>query len=176
MVVARRCAFGGIGLDITTLIVGLGSLEQGVQDLIKMHGILLAIILWVQWITRNKLVFEHRVVPLSSQMMQVWSLFKDINNAYGIPLDNMGAGRAPLDVSWQRPNPGGVVLNVDGSTLSNPGKTGFGGLVRNEDGEFLMGFLWECGHNSHWACRDSSRVAWPEIVQEYGIYLGQMLL
>jgi len=33
-----------------------------------------------------------------------------------------------------------MILNVDGSALTNPGKAGFGGLVRNHDGTFQFGF------------------------------------
>jgi len=29
-----------------------------------------------------------------------------------------------------------MVLNVDGSALTNPGKAGYGGLVRNFEGKF----------------------------------------
>lgn len=34
----------------------------------------------------------------------------------------------------------GIILNVDGSSLGNPGPTGFGGLARNPDGGLGFGF------------------------------------
>jgi hypothetical protein len=36
-----------------------------------------------------------------------------------------------------------MILNVDGSALTNLGKVGFGGLVCNHDGTFQFG-LYEC--------------------------------
>lgn len=35
---------------------------------------------------------------------------------------------------------GVVFLDVDGSVVSNPGPSGFGGLVCNSEGVFLRGF------------------------------------
>lgn len=40
-------------------------------------------------------------------------------------------------------------LNVDGSSLGNPGKAGFGGLFRNSNGEWLAGFSGSCGISSN---------------------------
>lgn len=51
----------------------------------------------------------------------------------------------PRTIAWQRPKATSVVLNVDGSALTNPGKAGFGGLVRNSDGEFVFGFYGSAG-------------------------------
>jgi ribonuclease HI len=43
-------------------------------------------------------------------------------------------------VSWSRPTEGAVSLNVDGSLLGSVHTAGFGGLIRNNAGEFLGGF------------------------------------
>jgi len=50
-----------------------------------------------------------------------------------------------------------MILNVDGSALTNPGKVDFGGLARSFDGTFhifvfmatlvsLIFFMWKCKH------------------------------
>lgn len=54
--------------------------------------------------------------------------------------------RTPRLVSWQKPPQGHVKLNVDGSAFGNPGKVGFGGHVRSEDGGWIMGFYGFVGH------------------------------
>ena len=38
-----------------------------------------------------------------------------------------------------------MVLNVDGSALTNPGKAGYGGLVRNFEGKFQFAFYGSVG-------------------------------
>jgi len=41
-----------------------------------------------------------------------------------------------------------IKVNVDGSFLSNLGRSGFGGLIRNNNGDWLLGFYGFCGINS----------------------------
>ena len=40
-------------------------------------------------------------------------------------------------------------LNVDGNALQNLGRVGFGGLLRNDDGECLVGFFSYIGISSN---------------------------
>lgn len=35
-------------------------------------------------------------------------------------------------MTWKKPDDGFVKLDVDGSLLGNPGRLGFGGLLRND--------------------------------------------
>jgi hypothetical protein len=43
-------------------------------------------------------------------------------------------------ISWSRPAEGTVCLNVDGSLLGSVNTAGFGGLLRDNAGDFLGGF------------------------------------
>jgi ribonuclease HI len=43
-------------------------------------------------------------------------------------------------VRWNSSNFNGMVLNVDGSCLGTPIRTGFGGIIRNSAGFFIKGF------------------------------------
>lgn len=43
-------------------------------------------------------------------------------------------------VSWPAPSLNQVALNVDGSSYGNPGRAGFGGLMRDHNGKWLIGF------------------------------------
>jgi ribonuclease HI len=38
-----------------------------------------------------------------------------------------------------------MILNVDGSSIGNPGVSGFGGLIRNSDGAWVHGFAGNIG-------------------------------
>ncbi|CAJ2652542.1 unnamed protein product [Trifolium pratense] len=41
-----------------------------------------------------------------------------------------------------------MILNVDGSSLGNPGISGFGGLIRNRDGVWVHGFVGNIGFSN----------------------------
>ncbi|MCH88087.1 ribonuclease H protein [Trifolium medium] len=44
-------------------------------------------------------------------------------------------------LTWSPPLDSIIKVNVDGSSLSNTGRSGFGGLMRNNNGEWLLGFF-----------------------------------
>jgi ribonuclease HI len=48
-------------------------------------------------------------------------------------------------VSWKPPSGAAVKLNVDGSSVGNPGRSGFGGLIRDTNDNWLLGFSGSCG-------------------------------
>ncbi|XP_043714767.1 uncharacterized protein LOC122663131 [Telopea speciosissima] len=50
-----------------------------------------------------------------------------------IPISNSPA-RPILEVKWKHPPPGWLKLNIDGSSLGNPGSSGLGGTFRNHNG------------------------------------------
>ncbi|KAK9999219.1 hypothetical protein SO802_018822 [Lithocarpus litseifolius] len=75
----------------------------------------------------------------------------------GIP--GRAVTREARSVRWLRPSPGWVRLNTDGSSLGNPGKAGGGGLIRDENGSWIKGFIRNIGFSSSmeaelWALRD----------------------
>ena len=46
----------------------------------------------------------------------------------------------PTPIKWSPPPLGWFKLNIDGSSLSNPGLAGGGGVIRNHLGEWVGGF------------------------------------
>ncbi|PNX58144.1 ribonuclease H [Trifolium pratense] len=48
-----------------------------------------------------------------------------------------------------RPTAPCLKLNMDGSSFGNPGRAGFGGLIRNDIGEWMHGFSSSCGRASN---------------------------
>jgi ribonuclease HI len=69
-------------------------------------------------------------------------------------------------IKWNRPAEGFVCLNVDGSLLGSSNSAGYGGLLRNRDGEFVWGFYilailnglklcWDRGFRKVLCCSDS---------------------
>lgn len=62
-------------------------------------------------------------------------------------------------IRWEKPGRGWVKLNTDGSSLGNPGLAGGGGLIRDEEGAWVVGFARNIGISSSfiaelWALRD----------------------
>jgi ribonuclease HI len=67
-------------------------------------------------------------------------------------------------VKWNQNNHVGVILNVDGSCLGSPARTGYGGILRNDAGFYLSGFS---GY-----LHGSSDILYAEL---YAIYQGLSL-
>ena len=42
-------------------------------------------------------------------------------------------------IRWERPEAGWFRLNLDGSSMGNPGPAGSGGLIRNGDRDWVCG-------------------------------------
>ncbi|XP_042964656.1 uncharacterized protein LOC122298876 [Carya illinoinensis] len=51
-----------------------------------------------------------------------------------------------LLVKWMKPSPGWFKLNVDGSSLGNPGHMGAGGVIRDAKGNLIWAFAKELGY------------------------------
>ena len=63
------------------------------------------------------------------------------------------------NIRWEKPRAGWLTLNSDGSVASTVGPVGGGGLVRDENGEWVMGFARRIRNASSylvelWALRD----------------------
>ncbi|KAG5246863.1 Ribonuclease protein [Salix suchowensis] len=53
--------------------------------------------------------------------------------------------RGPIPVSWKRPRIGWTKLNFDGSCKGKAGEASIGGLFRNHEAEFLLGYAESIG-------------------------------
>jgi ribonuclease HI len=51
-------------------------------------------------------------------------------------------------VSWHPDETLATILNVDGSSLGNPGPSGFGGVLRHSNGDWIFGFAGTVGISS----------------------------
>ena len=51
-------------------------------------------------------------------------------------------------IRWERPNQGWMKLNTDGSSLGNPEFAGGGGVVRDEHGNWIVGFSRKIGRTT----------------------------
>ncbi|KAK9265673.1 hypothetical protein L1049_001683 [Liquidambar formosana] len=104
----------------------------------------LGTILWCIWKDRNKKVISNLPFSISDTANNIIVLRQDLNTAFGhhhkanIPV--------PRLVCWSKPPSGVIKLNTDGSCLGNTGPAGMGGLFRNNQGGWIMGYACKMGH------------------------------
>ena len=72
--------------------------------------------------------------------------------------------RTNIQVKWTKPPMGWLKLNTDGSNVGNLGIASGGGLIRNENGDWVMGFARSLGITSGvmaklWALKDGLTLA-----------------
>lgn len=104
-------------------------------------GALFFIICWFIWRSRNEEVFSDVVWDAWKMNSQIQLMLTITVKAYG----NQTQHKEPPMVAWLPPHENYVKLNVDGSSLGNPGSSGYGGLIRSTTGEWIMGFSGFCG-------------------------------
>lgn len=96
---------------------------------------LLPFCLWNIWRNRNSNIFNNRSSPtfLKFAYSEAVEFFQLCSNS--IP-------KKPITIhlSWIPPPRHYFKLNTDGSSLGNPGKEGIGGVIRNANGDWVLGF------------------------------------
>jgi ribonuclease HI len=109
------------------------------------HGPLFLICCWMIWKSRNEESFKNISRALWNTLSQITTLLHSTKKAFG------GSNKisTPILVSWHPPPKNVIKVNVDGSSIGNPGPSGFGGLLRNTFGGWITGFAGSCGFTSN---------------------------
>lgn len=100
---------------------------------------------WQIWKSRNEEIF-------SDTRWQDWRVLSHIRSLLDSTLKAFGfgsVGKTSRVVSWHPLSSETVKLNTEGSSLGNPGNSGYGGLIRNSCGEWLLGLSGRCGFTSN---------------------------
>ena len=108
------------------------------------------------WKDRNLCVFKHKNPNpnLSREIVdQASEFFFCVNNAL------VTKRMIVKNTRWEKPRARWLTLNCDGSAVSTVGSAGGDGLVKDENGEWVMGFARRIGNASNylvelWALRD----------------------
>ncbi|KAK1305448.1 hypothetical protein QJS10_CPB11g02393 [Acorus calamus] len=69
-------------------------------------------------------------------------------NSLGIP-STPTPPTPPIEVKWIKPKPPWIKCNIDGASKGNPGPSGAGGLFRDHNGRFLLGFACNTKRNTN---------------------------
>lgn len=98
-----------------------------------------AIILWQIWKDQNKKKsydnFEY-IISISAKLVSSYAL--EIVEAFRSPLINDSPG--PRVTNWIPLSTGNVKLDTDGWWYETNGKGGFGGIFRDQKGDWILGY------------------------------------
>ncbi|CAL0299240.1 unnamed protein product [Lupinus luteus] len=98
--------------------------------------------LWWSWRSRNMSCLDNNNLSLHSICFQALRLKNDLDLGFPSPPN---ATPIPRMVHWSRPNFPYLALNVDGSSLGNPGPSSFGGILRDHTGRFIFSYSGSIG-------------------------------
>jgi len=110
-----------------------------------------AIILWYIWKWRCAVCLDNVETVPEEQGEFLVAKFREILNAMERDMHKLNEPLAESHevwVHWEPPMRGWKVLNIDGAVSGNPGRAGAGGVIRGEDGEWIIGFPENVGHCS----------------------------
>ena len=98
--------------------------------------------IWMIWIDRNEHVFRNKT--LNPNLAKV---ILDCALEFGFCACNHLATKRMIlkSVKWEKPRNGWLTLNTNGSATENSGLAGGGGLIRDGNGNWIIGFARKIG-------------------------------
>jgi hypothetical protein len=79
---------------------------------------------------------DNELVPVFTLKMRIVDYSLMLKN--GLPHQHVATSTKL--VRWNSLGGTGMILNVDGSSIGNPGVSGYGGLIRNSGGAWVHGY------------------------------------
>ncbi|GMI72547.1 hypothetical protein like AT5G42905 [Hibiscus trionum] len=140
------------------------TMQQGTSS----WNILFAIICWLLWKDRCNKVFNSRPGGSYFVLLEASRLYQDcVSLIHNGATRNCGrAGPNSRDVvKWQPPNPGRVKVNIDGAVRGAVKQASIGGVIRNDAGDWVFGFVRNIGACTAlmaelWAAYDALIFVW----------------
>ncbi|XP_024628936.1 uncharacterized protein [Medicago truncatula] len=93
--------------------------------------------LWWAWRHRNLMCLNNETMSLFRLCNNIVSAATYIKSAFD---SEENVNHSDRFVKWNNRNHHDHILNVDGSCLGTPSRTGYGGILRNSAGLFISGF------------------------------------
>ncbi|PNY17625.1 ribonuclease H [Trifolium pratense] len=103
----------------------------------------LAAIWWI-WRARNHLCMENELISYFSLRMCTENLVHLLKKCFLKHFESP----TTRTVRWNARGGSGMILNVDGSSIDNPGISGFGGLIQNCNSAWIYGFAGYIGFSN----------------------------
>ena len=120
-------------------------------------AILFPIVVWLNW---NNTIFGKATIHKD---LKAKALAKAFEMAYLGIIEKHKQTKTKIQVRWLPPSLDWVKVNFDGSSMGNPGLARGGGLIRNQEGEWVKGYVRVIGCATSvaaelWALRDGIRL------------------
>lgn len=109
------------------------------------HGITFIVACWMIWKAINAAVFTDK-------NWEDWHTVNQIHvqsETIRCTLQSSASNRTQKEVIWSPPPENFIKLNVDGSSFGNPGRSGYGGFLRDVYGQWICGFSGSCGFTTN---------------------------
>ena len=95
------------------------------------------ITIWNVWKSRNNMVFNKKKRNPSLAMEIVKQA---LEHYHCVASPRLQTRKVLKGIWWERPPQGWMKLNNDGSANGNPGLAGCGGVIRDDSGQWIVGF------------------------------------
>ncbi|CAL1373186.1 unnamed protein product [Linum trigynum] len=123
-------------------------LKEDVTDSGMNWNSFFSIAVWLIWKNRCTGCFQglHKAMSAPSLAFSIHQRALLWHKAWQAPTVNFGRHgskpeRVEKQIQWSFPRNGWVKLNVDGASVGNPGLAGAGGIIRDEHGKWVRGFV-----------------------------------
>ena len=100
-------------------------------------AILFPIAVWVIWLNQNNTIFGKATIHKD---LKAEALAKVVEMAYLGIIEKHKQTKTKIQVRWLPPSLNWVKVNSDGSSMGNPGLARGGGLIHNQEGEWVKGY------------------------------------
>ncbi|KAF3956414.1 hypothetical protein CMV_018453 [Castanea mollissima] len=110
---------------------------------------------WSIWLKRNAVVFHNKPFPIDLH----FEALQRVKEFYCAANWKAPTQSVHKPIRWEKPPMGWIKLNTDGSLSGDLGLAGGGGVFRNEEGEWILGYSRHIGITSGfmaelWAIQD----------------------
>ena len=98
--------------------------------------------IWIIWKHRNQVLFKNQGPNPQLAKLITRSV---LEYSFCVARTREASSRVPRPIRWTKPDSGWFKLNTDGSSLNNLGIARGGGLIRDDNGSWIVGFARKVG-------------------------------